>query len=116
MAKKASNEEIERVLEDMREAIQAGKFVFVERRKNIDTLTELGLLPDDIRDELMDLSCSEYIKGPEEDRDRKQADYFWVFKKKISGQVIYIKFKVEYQIDGGVKVVSFHIDENLPSN
>ena len=55
-------------------------------------------------------------KGPEQDRDRKESDYFWIFKKKISWQVIYIKFKVEYQIDGGVKVVSFHIDENLPSN
>lgn len=116
MAKKASHEEIERVLKDMREAIQAEKFVFVKRRKNIDTLTELGLMPEDIPDEFMDLSCSEYIKGPEQDRDRKESDCFWIFKKKISWQVIYIKFKVEYQIDGGVKVVSFHIDEDLPSN
>ena len=116
MAKKASCEEIEKVLKDMREAIQTGKFAFIERRKNIDTLTELGLMAKDIPDELMDLSCSEYIKGPEQDSDRKESDDFWIFKKKISGQVIYIKFKVEYQIDGGVKVVSFHIDENLPSN
>ena len=36
MAKRASHEEIERVLKDMREAIQAEKFVFVKRRKNID--------------------------------------------------------------------------------
>ena len=116
MTKKASHEEIERVLKDMREAIQAEKFVFVKRRKNLDTLTELGLMPEDIPDELMDLSCSEYIKGPEQDRDQKESDYFWIFKKKISWQVIYIKFKVEYQIDGGVKVVSFHIDEDLLSN
>jgi hypothetical protein len=45
------------------------------------------------------------------DMDDMKSDHLWVFKKRIDGEVIYIKFKVVYQENGEVRVVSFHIAE-----
>ena len=111
MAVHSSQVDVEKILSDMRNALQQGKFFFAHRSKNMATLSALGLLMSDVRDELLNLSFSDYINGPEIDYGFPTSDRLWVFKKSISGQVIYIKFKVEYQTDGKVRVVSFHIDE-----
>lgn len=103
--------DVEKVLSDMQNALQHGQFFFVKRSKNMATLSTLGLMISDVRDELLNLSFSDYINGPEIDYDFPASDRLWVFKRSISGQIIYIKFKVEYQTDGKVRVVSFHIDE-----
>ena len=107
----ASTEEIKRILEDLRLAIDKGKFTPISRRKNMRTLAQLGLTWEDAKDEIRSLSEKDYQKGPEADRDRPMEDKLWVFKKRVCGEVIYIKFKVLYQEDGSVKVISFHIDE-----
>ena len=39
-----------------------------------------------------------------------KSDHLWVFKKRIEGEMIYIKFLVAYQQDGSVQVLSFHLD------
>ena len=111
MAVHSSRADVEKVLNDMRDALQHEKFSFVRRIKNMDTLSALGILISDVRDELLDLSFSDYISGPEVDYDLPKSDRLWIFKRNVSGQVIYIKFKVEYQTDGKVKVISFHFDE-----
>lgn len=64
-----------------------------------------------VKEEIYDLKEEDYKSGPSVDRDDPSSDHFWVFKKKVDGNSIYIKFKVLYQKDGGVRVVSFHIDE-----
>lgn len=106
----ASTEEIENALSDMRSAIEAGRFQPVPRRKNMYTLAMLGISWEDAKSELCGLTASDYFQGPEMDRDFPGTDLFWVFKKNIGGQVIYIKFKIVYLQDGGVKLVSFHLD------
>lgn len=103
--------DIERVLRDMRLAIDAGKFQPVPRRKNMNTLAALGISWEDAKAEIHGLTASEYFQGPEADRDFPGTDPLWVFKKNIGGQVIYMKFKVLYLGDGSVRLVSFHIDE-----
>lgn len=82
---------VQKILSDMRYAIDNKKFYPINRRKNLDTLAHLGISWDAA--------------------DDPSSDHFWVFKKKVDGNSIYIKFKVLYQKDGGVRVVSFHIDE-----
>ena len=77
----------------------------------MDTLAQLGLTWQDAKDEIYALTPQEYFKGPEIDRDFPSSDRFWIFKKRIEKNVVYIKFKVLYQEDGSVKFVSFHIDE-----
>lgn len=107
----SSQADVENLLHDMQVALQQGKFVFVKRQKNMDTLSTLGILLSDVRDALLDLTLSDYVKGPEVDYDYPCSDRLWIFKRCISGYVIYIKFKVEYKTDGKVRVISFHIDD-----
>ena len=102
---------VEKVLSDMKDAIRNGRFYFVERTKNMNTLAELGILIHDVWDELLELDYTNYISGPETDRDDPFSDPLWIFKRTICDHMIYIKYKVEYQDDGTVKVISFHIDE-----
>ena len=102
---------IQKILTDMRSAIDCNKFKPVDRRKNLATLAKLGLTWDDARDAIYTLTEKEYRRGPMLDLDDPASDHFWEFKKRVEGEVIYIKFKVLYQIDGKVKLVSFHIDE-----
>lgn len=107
----ASISDIETILTDMRTAIDGGKLKPISRSKNLNTLARLGISWNDAKEEIYGLSASDYFQGPEVDRDRPGSDRFWMFKKNIDGQVIYIKFKVLYLVDGSVKLVSFHIDQ-----
>lgn len=97
-------------LADVRRSIDANLFFPVNRGKNISTLTSLGISWSHAKAEIYALSDSDYLSGPDVDRDRPASDYFWMFKKTINGQLIYIKIKVLYQTNQSVQVVSFHID------
>ena len=76
----------------------------------MNTLAQLGLTWDDAKAEIYGLTAADYVSGPETDRDYPSSDKFWKFKKVVSNCLIYIKLKVEYQKNGDVRVVSFHID------
>ena len=102
---------IQKVLTDMRCAIDSNKFQPVDRSKNLATLAKLGITWQDAKDAIYTLTDKEYRRGPMLDLDDPSSDHFWEFKKRIDSEVIYIKFKVLYQEDGSVKLVSFHIDE-----
>lgn len=102
---------IQKVLADMRTAIDCNKFQLIPRKKNLDTLARLGLTWQDAKDAIYTLSEKEYRRGPMLDRDNPDSDHFWEFMKRVEGETLYIKFKVLYQADGSVKLVSFHISE-----
>ena len=94
----------------MREAIAAKKYSFIPRKKNMDTLAQLGIMPLHAIKEMEELTVKDYISGPDPDRDCPESEPFWKFKKQISGSIVYIKFKIRYD-DAGLKIVSFHFDE-----
>ncbi len=101
--------EIERFIADLRECLFAGQELFiVERKKNQDTLIQLGLTRRNLVDELTSLSIKNYCSGPELD-DQRQTDVLWTFGKEIEGVEIYIKTKI-FTVDGEdyVKLISFH--------
>ena len=106
----ASAAAIRNILSDMRAAIDAGRFQPIDRQKNLYTLALLGMPWEVAKDEIYGLTEADYYKGPMVDDDDFDSDFFWVFKKYIDNYPIYIKFKVMYQEDGRVKVVSFHLD------
>ena len=101
---------IELTLANMRDAIAAKRYEFIERKKNMDTLAQLGIMPSHAVEEMEELTAKNYISGPDPDRDYPGTEPFWKFKKQISGNIVYIKFKIRYD-DDGLKVVSFHFDE-----
>ena len=102
---------IQKVLSDMRTAIDSNKFQPVDRKKNLDTLAKMGITWSDAKDAIYTLTEQEYRRGPMLDMDDIPSDHFWEFKKRVDNETIYVKFKVLYQEDGRVKLVSFHIDE-----
>lgn len=102
---------IEQFLKDLRDGLDTRRFIPIDRRKNMRTLAQLGLTWEDVKDEMRSLCIEDYISGPSIDRDRPETDRLWVFKRIILDQVIYIKFKIEYQNDNDIRVISFHIDE-----
>lgn len=106
----ATPADIQKLLSDMRYGLDNRVFIPICRKKNLDTLAQLGLTWDDAKDEIYGLTVSDYVSGPDIDRDYPSSDKFWKFKKVVSNCLIYIKLKVEYQINGDVRVVSFHID------
>ncbi len=106
----ASDKEIDQILVDMRSAIVSKKYIPVPRRKNIETIARLGITWSDALNEIYSLSRTDYISGPEIDKDRPSSDMLWIFKKNVYGNLIYIKFKMEYQENGDVKIISFHFD------
>lgn len=110
MHNRSDKDTVDKILCDMRTAIDNKKFIPVDRYKNMCTLGKLGLRWKDAKEEIYELTYDNYIKGPEIDRDDPLSDKFWFFKKKVDSNVIYIKFKILYQKCGDVKVVSFHFD------
>ena len=108
----ATYDEIEKALVDMKSAVSAGHVhVEVEREKNINFLLDIGWTSRDVKNEILTLSHSDYFQGPVPDYDRPGTDDFWIFKRVIEGILVYIKFKIEYDDDGKVNVVSFHDDQ-----
>lgn len=77
----------------------------MERKKNLETLADLGLLPRDILDCINELTPEDYCNGPNDDLDYGDKDCIWEFGKDSYGCEIYIKLKVDAE---KVKDISFH--------
>lgn len=103
--------DVEILLKDMRDAIDAGHYYPENRDKNMQTLAMLGITWTDAIEEIKELEFCDYISGPEVDRNYPKTDKLWIFKKNVMGNTIYIKFKIEYMMDRDLKILSFHIDE-----
>ena len=65
----------------MRDAIDANKFIHINRSKNIRTLAMLGLTWEDVKAEIYTLTELDYYCGPMLDYDAPTSDHFWEFKK-----------------------------------
>lgn len=102
---------IKLTLSEMCEAIRCGRYQLYPRKENLNTFTALGIMPNQAFDEMLSLSAKDYYSGPDQDWGRPNDPPFWVFKKIIQNELVYIKFKMI--TIGGEKillVISFHID------
>lgn len=98
-------------LKDIKKNISLGNFRLVEgRRKNVEFLRKYGLLPEDSKDIILELTCDDYYKGPEEDRDGYEG-IIYVFKNSeiIDEATLYIK--IRYNPPDEVVCISLHDDE-----
>lgn len=110
MCNLANKEEVSSFLEKAKELICSGSFVFVSRRKNLQSLAEFGLTIIDAKEELLDLRMKDYYKGPKKDFDK--PGFIWEFKKVIHRKKFYIKLKIS--ADNGkevLKCLGFHRDD-----
>lgn len=106
----ATSTAIQKILEDLRSAIDQKNYSIYPRKEFSDTLTRLGITRLDALDEIYTLEEKHYHKGPAIDYEFPKSDRVWVFKKRIAGEIVYIKFLVAYQHDREAQVISFHLD------
>ena len=84
-------------------------FNFVERQKCLDSIARLGITPKQAKQEIIELTCEHYCRGPVPDTGPKGGE-LWEFGKTIGGREIFIRLKVVSQHEMA-KCQSFHIAE-----
>ncbi len=82
-------------------------WVLIPRKKNMDSLAELGVTIKQAKKMILGQSVIDYCSGPEE--DLAQAGFHvWVFSTKIDEeQMLYIKLSDDFRGDQA-KCISFH--------
>jgi hypothetical protein len=99
----SSRAEILQFLLEFKTALQAGHWSIVQRRDLYAQETELSVKS--IKIILMELTPEQYVKGPDEDRNRP-GEYLWVFHRPDGEKpYFYIKLKMDHSY---AKVLSFH--------
>ena len=82
------------------------KFTFVHRKKNMESLYQLGVTIDDVKNEIFKLTLRNYISGPSKDKDRAIGN-MWIFGTAINDFEIYIKLSDNFNYSIA-KCISFH--------
>lgn len=99
-------------LEHAKKLILEGKYDFVPRRKNMQSLAQYGLTITNAKNEILDLVVRDYYKGPEQDHDITKPGEVWIFKKNIENNQFYIKLKIVEECGMDIlKCISFHVDD-----
>ena len=99
-----TREQINEFLTILKELMEK-KFIFVPRRKNMESLEKLALLPAHIKELVMHLTIENYCDGPHP--DHQGVGEIWVFGIEIDGKNIYLKLKVDIENEIA-RCISFH--------
>jgi len=109
---KANESDIIAFLGAVKQLLRAGKYDFVPRRKNLQSLAQHGLTITDAKNEILGLCVADYYKGPKQDFDSNHPGDIWEFKKNIDGIRFYIKVKIVQENGETIlKCLGFHEDE-----
>ena len=81
-----------------------------DRGKNMQTLLDLDIRPDDRTEIIRMLELTDYSEGPLEDFLHGKAE-MWVFGKTVKGTEVYIKITLGNK-DNKAICISFHIAEH----
>lgn len=94
-------------LEQVRILISKGDYLFITRKKNMDTIAIIGITIPQAMEEIKTLSYREYLSGPKKDHSGDGTD-IWEFGKEINGEDVYVKIKIDSR---GCVCLSFHLAE-----
>lgn len=112
MSNQASTSDIVLFLTKAKKLLTTGKFDFVPRRKNMQSLAQFGLTIADAKNEISELVVGDYYKGPKNDLDPNRPGDIWEFKKNIDGIQFYVKIKIVQENGQDVlKCIGFHKDD-----
>lgn len=113
MGTQISTHEVKKYLVRIKTAISEGRYQFIQRRKNMESLSKVGLLVDHVKEILLGLTYSDYFNGPEpeDDEDYEPGEYLF-FGCDVHENEFFVKFKLEQLIDNEKCIcLSFHIAE-----
>jgi hypothetical protein len=89
----SSREAVQEFLLDFRGIVTLHGLIFVDRKDVTKNFSSLGLTESLAREEILDLSVSDYSEGPLADHNNLEG-HVWIFGKKIEGKETYIKLKI----------------------
>ena len=81
-------------------------FIFIQRKKNLDSISQLGIKISQVKSIIMQLTYENYHKGPERDKDRKKGN-IWEFGVIIDHEEVYVKLSDDFS-HNIAKCISFH--------
>lgn len=107
----ATATEINSFLAQAQTALGSNNYKILDkRRKYISTKTQLGIVDQDVIDDIKNLTASEnWTKEP--DNNPTYPGDVWICKKHLHGECIYIKLKSKPSPSGELLIMSYHIDE-----
>ena len=101
-------DEVEKFLNELKQKIKVFDIAFRQRDKNIDGLSELGIIPDQRKEIILNLKPEHYSSGPKKDtHDPSKPDYY-EFGILLRNKEIYIKLSKGLP-NKSVDCISFHI-------
>ena len=106
----ATATEISSFLTQAKAALSSNNYEILDRRrKYLATKAQLGIIDEDVIDDLLNLSVGEnWITEP--DNNPAFPGDVWKCKKYLHGECIYIKLKIQASPAGKLLVMSYHID------
>ncbi len=106
----APREEIRDFLEHAKDLVQSRRRLLLQRRRTMDTLARLGMTHGGLWNEILNLTVSDYVSGPEMDHHRRFPGPIWIFGLRIRRDDLYIKMKLDrYDPEGLLVCLSFHV-------
>ena len=106
----ATATEISSFLSQAKAALSSNNYKILDRRKKyLATKAQLGIIDEDVIDDLLNLSVGEnWITEP--DNNPAFPGDVWICKKYLHGECIYIKLKILASPAGQLLVMSYPID------
>ncbi|MFL4499151.1 type II toxin-antitoxin system MqsR family toxin [Weissella sp. MSCH1] len=103
-----NDSEIDQFLHKFKMKMSQGEYTLVNRRKNTNFLREKGISILSMEETILNLTTSNYCKGPEPDRNHI-GDFIWVFCSNFEDFQIYIKLQLRDEYGW---LISFHEAEH----
>lgn len=103
-----NNAEINGFLRKFKIKMSKGEYTLVGRDKNTEFLREKGIAIRSMEETILELTASDYRKGPDPDRNHV-GDFIWVFNSNFEDFQIYIKLQLRDEYGW---LISFHEAEH----
>ena len=102
--------EISAFLTHVKFALSTGNYTILEQRqKYMSTLTQLGIVKQDVIDDIRGLTANENWSTKPDNNPSFPGDV-WICKKHLHGTCIYIKLKLQISGSGALLIMSYHLD------
>ena len=102
--------EIRNFIQKIRIAIQHQNFdILAHRRKYMDTIAALGIIEEDVIDDISHLNEHDYWFKTQDNNPIYPGDV-WICKKFLHNSNIYIKLKIKIDENGKLLIISYHFD------
>ena len=106
----ANKDEVEQFLNELKEKIKVFDIVFRPRHRQLEGITEMGIMPSQRKELILNLKAENYCSGPNKDTFDPTKPNYYEFGIKMKHHEIYIKLSIGLP-NKSVDCMSFHISD-----